>query len=68
MGDLVLFKAPGSETNRIVHVGVYLMDDHFVHATSTRSAAEGLGLNVNSLDENRRASTLVAAGRVKHES
>ncbi|MCI4671429.1 MAG: NlpC/P60 family protein [Bacteroidia bacterium] len=65
MGDLVFFKAPGSETGRIIHVGVYLQDDYFVHATSTKSAAKGFGLNINSLEENRWSSTLVAIGRVK---
>jgi len=65
LGDLVFFKAPGSDTNRIVHVGVYLKDDFFVHATSTRSAAEGFGLMINSLTEDRWSGTFVAGGAVK---
>jgi cell wall-associated NlpC family hydrolase len=67
MGDLVFFKAPNSESNRIVHVGVYLMDTYFVHATSTRSAAKGLGLKVDSLVDQRWDDELVAYGRVKDE-
>ena len=51
MGDLVFFKAPGSKSKRAVHTGVYLFDDYFVHATSPKSAAKGLGLNINSLKE-----------------
>ncbi len=65
MGDLVFFKAPNSKKERIVHVGVYLMDTYFVHATSTKSAAIGLGLSVNSLEENNWAVEFVSGGRVK---
>ena len=65
MGDLVFFRAPGSGTDRIVHVGVYLKDDYFVHATSTNSAAEGLGLKVDSLGDDRWGGNLVAVGRVE---
>lgn len=68
MGDLVFFKSYGSDSDYITHVGVYLMEDQFVHATSTRSAAKGLGLNVNHLDDDRWKGRLVAVGRVKGES
>jgi hypothetical protein len=67
MGDLVFFKAPYSKSNKIIHIGVYLMDNYFVHATSTRSAAKGLGLNVSSLEDKRWNDELVAVGRVKDE-
>lgn len=68
MGDLVFFKAPHSKSNRIVHVGTYLLDGHFVHATSSRSAAQGLGLSINSLHEPRWSTTYVAGGRVKEST
>ena len=65
MGDLVFFRAPYSETDKIVHVGVYLMDDLFVHATSEKSAAKGKGLNINSLNEENWAKELVTGGKIK---
>lgn len=63
-GDLVFFTFPGSEDRRIVHVGMYLMDDLFVHATSTRSASLGRGLSINSLNEARWSGAYVGAGRI----
>ena len=68
-GDLVFFRAPYSEKgSRIVHVGVYLMDDYFVHATSTRSASLGRGLMVSSLNEKNWAAELEGTGRVKADN
>ncbi|MDA9774103.1 C40 family peptidase [Saprospiraceae bacterium] len=67
MGDLVFFKAPYSTTDRIVHVGVYLQDGLFVHATSVKSAANGLGLKIDSLEDQRWKDELVAIGRVNEE-
>ncbi len=66
-GDLVFFRAPYAKNNRIVHVGVYLMDGFFVHATSTKSAAEGLGLMINSLDEENWAAEFVTGGKIKEK-
>ena len=65
MGDLVFFRAPYSKNDRIVHVGVYLQDSYFVHATSTKSAAKGLGLSVNSLKEENWVKEFVTGGKVK---
>lgn len=65
MGDLVFFRAPYSTNDRIVHVGVYLQDDYFVHATSTKSAAIGLGLSVNSLQEENWKMEFVTGGKIK---
>ncbi|MEO1517746.1 MAG: NlpC/P60 family protein [Bacteroidota bacterium] len=65
MGDLVFFRAPYSENDRIVHVGIYLMDDFFVHATSTKSAEEGRGLMINSLQEENWAKEFVTGGTIK---
>lgn len=64
MGDLLFFKAHGSTSRRINHVGIYLRDNIFVHATSPRSAAKGLGLNINSLNELFWIKDFVTAGRI----
>lgn len=67
MGDLVFFQAPYSKSGRITHMGVYLKDGYFVHATSKRSAAAGFGLRIDSLTSERWDDELVAVGRVKEE-
>jgi hypothetical protein len=64
MGDLVFFRAPYSKNDKIVHVGVYLQDSYFVHATSAKSAAIGFGLKVNSLNEENWAKEFVIGGKV----
>lgn len=63
-GDLVFFTFPGSQDKKIVHVGMYLIDDLFAHATSTRSASLGRGLSINSLNEERWSGTYVGGGRI----
>lgn len=68
MGDLVFFRAYSTEPvpdNKIVHVGVYLMDGYFVHATSTKSASKGLGLNISSLSYKKWATEFVSGGKIK---
>ncbi len=65
MGDLVFFRAPYAENDGIVHVGVYLLDGFFVHATSTKSAAKGRGLSINSLEDENWAKDFVMGGKVK---
>ena len=65
MGDLVFFIAPYSTTNKIVHVGVFVQDNYFVHATSTKSAAKGFGLAVNSIQEENWAKEFISGGKVK---
>ena len=65
IGDLLFFRAPFSQKDRIVHVGIYLKDRYFVHATSTKSAAEGKGLMISSLDEGNWKKEFVVAGEVK---
>lgn len=68
-GDLLFFRAPYSEKGtRIVHVGVYLFDGYFVHATSTKSASRGLGLMINSLHEENWAVEFEGAGRAPAKS
>ncbi len=49
-GDLVFF-ATGKDKRRISHVGIYLKDDRFIHASSSK------GVVVSSLD--------IASGRVE---
>lgn len=63
-GDLVFFTFVGSQDRKIVHVGVYLMDDLFVHATSTRSASLGRGLGINSLNEDHWTNIYIGSGRI----
>ena len=65
MGDLLFFRAPYSKNDRIVHVSVYLKDGYFVHATSAKSAAQGYGVMINSLDEENWKKELVTAGEIK---
>lgn len=68
-GDLIFFTFPGSEDRtKIVHVGMYLMDDLFVHATSTRSASLGRGLSINSLNEKRWSGSYVGSGRISESN
>lgn len=65
LGDLVFFRAQSSKNDNIVHVGVYLMNSYFVHATSKKSASLGLGLNISSLDEKNWKTEFVTGGEVK---
>ena len=55
-GDLVFFKIRG---NSISHVGIYLKNNLFIHASVYR------GVVVNDLDENYYKKYYFAAGRVK---
>ncbi|HTN44911.1 MAG TPA: NlpC/P60 family protein [Flavipsychrobacter sp.] len=57
-GDLVFFKTKGS---RISHVGVYLMNNFFVHASSSR------GVMISSLDEVYWERRYAGAGIINRE-
>ncbi len=57
-GDLVFFKTKG---NRITHVGIYLMNDYFVHASSTR------GVMISSLNEAYWVRRYAGAGIIKKD-
>lgn len=57
-GDLVFF-ATGKNRDRINHVGIYLKDRYFVHASSSR------GVIISSLEEEYWERHYVASGRVK---
>ncbi len=57
-GDLVFFATSGNK-NKITHVGIYLKDNKFIHASTTR------GVVVDDLDDNYYKRTWKKAGRVK---
>lgn len=56
-GDLVFFRTAG--TRRITHVGIYLKDNCFIHASTTK------GVQINRLDEPYYRKTFYRSGRVK---
>lgn len=56
-GDLVFFRTTGSR--RITHVGIYLKDDYFIHASTKR------GVQINRLNEPYYQKTYYRSGRVK---
>ncbi len=56
-GDLVFFKS--GKKKKINHVGIYLKDNKFVHASASR------GVMVSSLDEDYYKRNFMNAGRVK---
>ncbi|MEO6305930.1 MAG: NlpC/P60 family protein [Bacteroidia bacterium] len=57
-GDLIFFKI---NSNSITHVGVYLRDNKFVHASTTK------GVLVNSLTETYYQKYFYSAGKLKHK-
>jgi lipoprotein Spr len=57
-GDLVFFKI---NSNSITHVGVYLKDKKFVHASTSK------GVLVNSLTETYYQKYFYSAGKLKHK-
>lgn len=57
-GDLVFFATSNSK-NKITHVGIYLKNNKFIHASTKR------GVVVNDLDENYYKQTWKKAGRIK---
>lgn len=56
-GDLVFFATSGNK-NRISHVGIYLKDGYFVHASTSR------GVIVSHLEENYYKKTWKKGGRL----
>jgi lipoprotein Spr len=56
-GDIVFFKING---NSISHVGVYLKDNKFVHASTSK------GVMINDLNETYYKKYFYSAGRLKH--
>jgi len=58
-GDLVFFNTSGKRPSEINHVGIYLKDNKFVHASTSK------GVMINILDENYYQKTWVCGGRVR---
>lgn len=58
-GDLIFFKTNG---NSISHVGIYLKNNKFVHASTSK------GVMINDLDETYYKKYFYSAGRLKHSS
>jgi cell wall-associated NlpC family hydrolase len=58
-GDLIFFKTMGD--NKVSHVALYINDNKFVHASSSR------GVMVNDLDESYYAKHYYTCGRVKRK-
>ena len=61
-GDLVFFNTSGKSRSSVNHVGIYLKDNKFLHASTSR------GVIVNNLDEDYYRKTWVCGGRVKKTS
>jgi len=57
-GDLVFFKT-SSKSKKITHVGIFLRDDNFIHASTSK------GVIVSNLNENYYKRNWVKGGRVK---
>lgn len=57
-GDLVFFRT-NSKSKKITHVGIFLRDDHFIHASTSK------GVIVSNLNENYYKKNWVKGGRVK---
>jgi lipoprotein Spr len=58
-GDLVFFHTGGGKRTVPTHVGIYLKNNRFIHASSSR------GVTVNSLSESYYLRTWLTGGRVK---
>ena len=58
-GDLVFFNTSVKSKSEITHVGIYLKENKFLHASTSK------GVNVSDLDENYYRKAWVCGGRVK---
>lgn len=59
-GDLVFFNTSWKRRSEINHVGIYLKDNKFVHASTSK------GVMISILDENYYQKAWVCGGRVKN--
>lgn len=59
-GDLVFFNTTKKGSSDINHVGIYIKDNKFVHASTSK------GVIISNLDENYYRKTWVCGGRVKY--
>lgn len=63
-GDLIFFKGVGPDnSNEITHVGVYLHNNKFVHATSSKRTEGVSGVKISDLTDNYWSIRFVTAGR-----
>jgi cell wall-associated NlpC family hydrolase len=58
-GDLVFFNTSGTSKSNVSHVGIYLKDNKFLHASTLK------GVNVSDLDEDYYRKAWICGGRVK---
>lgn len=58
-GDLVFFNSEGSNVNRATHVGIYIGNGEFLHASNKR-----LGVTITSLSDPYRLRTYTTARRI----
>ena len=58
-GDLVFFNTSGTSKSNVNHVGIYLKDNKFLHASTSK------GVIVCDLDDNYYRKVWVCGGRVK---
>lgn len=60
VGDLVFF-ATGKSKDVVSHVGIYIGDNEFIHASSSK------GVVISNLDQNYYVRTFVSAGKVERK-
>ena len=58
-GDLVFFNSEGTGVNRATHVGIYIGDGNFLHASNKR-----VGVTITSLSDAYRVRTYTTARRI----
>lgn len=58
-GDLVFFNSQGTGVNRATHVGIYIGDGNFLHASNKR-----VGVTITSLSDAYRVRTYTTARRI----
>ena len=58
-GDLVFFNSEGTGANRATHVGIYIGDGNFLHASNKR-----VGVTITSLSDAYRVRTYTTARRI----
>ena len=62
-GDLIFFTGVNDKTNKISHVGIYLKNGRFVHATSHKKDTGTRGVKISNLDHPYWKKRFYAAGR-----
>lgn len=62
-GDLVFFRGTGEKKNTIVHVGLYLDNNKFVHSTSYKKDTGNNGVKISDLNNKHWKNIFVAGGK-----